>query len=61
MALRRSPGGSIYPSYYKGGELHALKYGGFGRDSPAPCDLMRREEEFVTAHPCHVPVWVDFY
>ncbi|MNC44420.1 hypothetical protein D3C75_933250 [compost metagenome] len=32
MALVKSPGGSIFPYFYKNGELHCLKYGSFYED-----------------------------
>lgn len=25
--MLKSPGGSLFPYYYKGGEIHCLKYG----------------------------------
>ena len=32
MVMRKSPGGSLFPYYYKGGELFGLHYGSFFTD-----------------------------
>ncbi|HUX19806.1 MAG TPA: hypothetical protein VMW69_01115 [Spirochaetia bacterium] len=61
MPLIKSPGGSIYPYFYRDGELFCLHYGSFHDDHSALRALMAREEEFVAANLRHVPVWVDFY
>ncbi len=58
----KSPSGSTFPYYYKGGELHALKYGGMGSDLPRLDALMEAEECFLKNRPAqHLRVWVDFY
>jgi hypothetical protein len=46
MALVKSPGGSIFPYFYKNGELHCLKYGSFYEYEEALVQLMKKEEEF---------------
>jgi hypothetical protein len=61
MPLIKSPGGSIYPYFFRDGELFCLHYGSFHEDHSALRALMAREEEFVAANLRHVPVWVDFY
>ncbi len=58
----QSPSGSTFPYYYKGGELHALKYGGLGTDLPRLAALMDAEEHFLRSRPAQrLRVWVDFY
>lgn len=59
--ILKSPGGSIYPYYYKGGALHCLKYGSFREDSEALFELMRAEEGFIKMQHKRLPIWVDFY
>ena len=57
-----SPGGSLFPYYYKGGELHALKYGSHFTDEARLLALMDAEEAFLRERPNRrFPVWVDFY
>lgn len=43
----KSPGGSIFPYYYKGGEIHCLKYGSYYSDTEKLFKLMKQEEEFI--------------
>ena len=58
----KSPSGSTFPYYYKGGELHALKYGGLGADILRLAALMDAEETFLRARPAQrLRVWVDLY
>jgi hypothetical protein len=40
----KSPGGSLFPYYYKGGEIHCLKYGNKYKDHEKlyPVDEIRR-------------------
>ncbi len=58
----KSPSGSTFPYYYKGGELHALKYGSLGSDLPRLDALMEAEECFLKSRPAqHLRVWVDFF
>ncbi|MNB86899.1 hypothetical protein D3C75_338600 [compost metagenome] len=57
----KSPGGSIFPYYYKGGEIHCLKYGSFHTDSKALFDLMKAEEAFILGQPKRLAIWVDLY
>lgn len=61
MALVKSPGGSIFPYFYKNGELHCLKYGSFYEYEEALVQLMKKEEEFLLGQPKRLPVWVDLY
>lgn len=61
MYSQKSPGGSLFPYYYKGDEIHCLKYGGFLANEEALLALMKAEEDFIikTNHPLRI--WVDFY
>ncbi len=61
MALVKSPGGSIFPYFYKNGELHCLKYGSFYENEEALFRLIKEEEEFLLNQPKRLPVWVDLY
>lgn len=57
----KSPGGSLFPYYYKGGELHCLKYGSFHSNAEALFTLMKEEESFITSKNRRLNIWVDFY
>lgn len=57
----KSPGGSIFPYYYKGGEIHCLKYGNKYKDADALFHVMKQEEEFILTTNRQLKVWVDFY
>ena len=61
MALQKSPGGSAYPYYYKGGSLMGLHYGSFFNDEEALLARMQSEEEFITNSVRQTPLWIDFY
>ena len=61
MVLQKSPGGSIFPYYYKGGALFGLHYGSFFKDEEALLARMRAEEEFITNSIRQTPLWIDFY
>ena len=62
MLPQESPGGSTFPYYYKGGEIHCLKYGSFYSDEDALLDLMKQEEAFIASRPNRkLSIWVDFY
>ncbi len=56
-----SPGGSTYPYYYKNGELHCLKYGGFGSHSTVLLSLMEQERDFILSKPVALNIWIDCY
>ncbi|TYP72031.1 hypothetical protein [Paenibacillus methanolicus] len=57
----KSPGGSLYPYYYKGGEIHCLKYGSFYRNKDSLVALMKEEEDFILGKKRRMRIWVDFY
>ena len=51
----------MFPYYYKGGEIHCLKYGSFFSDEEALFALMKAEEEFIAKPDRQLLIWVDFY
>ncbi|MEK4356455.1 hypothetical protein NYE48_05255 [Paenibacillus sp. FSL M7-1455] len=57
----KSPGGSIYPYYYKGGAIHCLKYGSKYNNEEQLFDLMKKEEEFIFKTNNRLKIWVDMY
>ncbi|MBV6712534.1 hypothetical protein [Paenibacillus chitinolyticus] len=57
----KSPGGSLFPYYYKGGEIHCLKYGSFFQDEAGLFKLMLEEEHFSGQRSQELRIWVDFY
>ena len=61
MVLLKSPGGSAYPYYFKGGTLLGLHYGSFFKDEEALLARMRAEEEFINNSVRQSPLWIDFY
>jgi hypothetical protein len=61
MYTQKSPGGSIFPYYYKGGEIHCLKYGSFFSNEEALFALMKAEEDFIMKPNRRLRIWVDFY
>lgn len=61
MSSMKSPGGSLFPYYYKGGELHCLKYGSFYDNADLLFKLMQEEEEFIASQNHLLNIWVDFY
>jgi hypothetical protein len=58
---QKSPGGSWFPYYYKGGEIHCLKYGGFLMNQEALFTLMKAEADFIIKINRPLRIWVDFY
>jgi hypothetical protein len=61
MVIRKSPGGSLFPYPYKGGELMGLHYGSFFADEEALLARMKGEEEFIAGANHALPLWIDFY
>ena len=61
MALQKSPGGSIFPYYYKSGELFGLHLGSFFGNETALLERMRAEEEFIRMMNHPLPLWIDLY
>jgi hypothetical protein len=61
MMVKKSPGGSLFPYYYKNGEIHCLKYGSFASNEDALLAIMLAEEKFIQEQGCRLLIWVDFY
>lgn len=61
MPALKSPGGSMFPYYYKNGELFGVHYGSFFDNEEGLLALMKAEEEFMKEHNCQLPLWIDFY
>ncbi len=61
MPTHKSPGGSIFPFPYKGGELFGLHFGSFFADEERLLRLMKAEEQFLSDQHHALPLWVDFY
>jgi len=61
MILKKSPGGSIFPYYYKDGELFGLHLGSFGTNEEGVIARIKAEEVFFIQQNKHMGVWIDFY
>ncbi len=61
MVLKRSPGGSIFPYYYKNGELFGAHFGSFKSNEEALLARMKAEEAFFLEMKKPLPYWIDFY
>jgi len=61
MLIRKSPGGSIYPYYYKDGELFGMHFGSFLDDEDGLLARMQAEEAFLAGTSRSLPMWIDFY
>ena len=61
MPTQTSPGGSTFPYYYKGGEIHCFKFGSFHADEEGLLDIMQAEEEFISKPGRQLRIWVDLY
>jgi hypothetical protein len=61
MPFQKSPGGSIFPYPYKGGELFGLHLGSFGTDEDALISRMRAEQVFFAEQHRSIGIWIDFY
>lgn len=59
--LKKSPGGSIFPYFYKGGELLGLHLGNFGADEDGVIARIKAEEAFFIEQNHSIAVWIDFY
>ena len=61
MISKQSPGGSIFPYFYKNSELFGAHYESFARREQALLERMRAEEAFFMAQNRPLPYWVNFY
>jgi hypothetical protein len=59
--MLKSPGGSLFPYYYKDGELFGWHYGSFFNNEEGILARMKAEEEFLIKAHRQLPLWVDFY
>ncbi len=56
-----SPGGSLFPYYYKGGELFGLHLGNYFADEDRVIAMMKAEQAFFTQQNRTMGMWIDFY
>lgn len=56
-----SPSGSQCPYYYKGGELHPLKYGSFFSNMEALSKIIDLEEKYILKSAGNRRIWIDLY
>jgi hypothetical protein len=61
MQIQRSPGGSLFPYYYKNGELFCLHFGSYFSDEDGVIAMMKAEENFVTRRHRSMGIWIDLY
>jgi len=61
MVSKKSPGGSLFPYYYKNGELFGLHLGSFKSDEDGAIARMKAEEIFIIQQHRSLPLWMDFY
>jgi hypothetical protein len=61
MPLQRSPGGSIFPYFYKNGELFGLHFGSFESDEAGVIARIREEQVFFLEQDRTMAVWMDLY
>jgi hypothetical protein len=61
MISKKSPGGGVFPYYYKNGELFGVHYESFASREEALLELMKAEEEFLIQQNYPLPHWVNFY
>jgi len=46
MQIQTSPGGSLFPYYYKNGELFCLHFGSYFSDEDGVIEMIKAEEQF---------------
>ena len=61
MPFKKSPGGSMFPYPYKGGELFGLHLGSFGIDEDGLISRMKAEAIFFIQQNRSIGLWIDFY
>jgi hypothetical protein len=61
MVVKKSPGGSIYPYNYKGGELFGLHLGSFLDNESGVIVRIKEEESFILKQNMKIGMWFDFY
>ena len=61
MMSKKSPGGGMFPYYYKDGELFGAHYESFSGREQDLLVLMRAEEAFIIEQNHPLPYWANFY
>ena len=61
MQLQKSPGGSIFPYYYKNGELFCLHFGSYFSNEEGLIAMMKAEAKFLNEKHRQMGIWIDFY
>lgn len=61
MRAKTSPGGSLFPYYYKNGELYGLHLGSFFRDEEGVIARIKAETDFFLEQHHPLGIWIDFY
>ena len=61
MQIETSPGGSLFPYYYKDGELFCLHFGSYFSDEEGVIAMMKAEENFLNTKHRPMGIWVDLY
>ncbi len=61
MQIQRSPGGSLFPYYYKNGELFCLHFGSYFSDEEGVIAMMQAEKSFFTKEHRQMGIWIDLY
>jgi hypothetical protein len=52
MQTQKSPGGSLFPYYYKNRELFGVHFGNYFSDEDRLIAMMKAEEEFFIQQTC---------
>jgi hypothetical protein len=61
MSAQKSPGGSLFPYYYKGGELYCVHLGSYGANEAGVLAMLKAEEDFIFSQYTKMGIWIDFY
>lgn len=59
--MQKSPGGAIFPYFYKDGELFGLHLGSYSSDEDGVIAMMKAEQVFFLKQNRAIPLWIDFY
>jgi hypothetical protein len=59
--MQTSPGGSLFPYYYKNGELFCLHFGSYFADEDGVIAMMKAEETFLAQQHRELGIWIDLY
>ena len=61
MQIQKSPGGALFPYYYKNGELFGLHLGSYFSNEGGVIAMMKSETKFLTKQHRPMGIWIDFY